>query len=75
MKNTTLALFAVLVLLGWTTLAAGVIASFAGQADVSLKVYRPIEPRGGPGAEPERLISDAPCPLDGSPDASVPCPA
>lgn len=31
MKNSSLVLFAAVILLGWTSLAAGLIASFAGQ--------------------------------------------
>ena len=71
MKNTSLALFAALILLGWTSLAAGVIAVFAGQPDVSAHAHQ--HPRA---AEPPMLFSAMPCPTDGEPpDASVPCPA
>jgi hypothetical protein len=57
MKNTTLALFAALILLGWTSLAAGVIAVFAGQPDVSARAHsHELAP------EPVQLFTDAPCP-------------
>lgn len=76
MKNTSLALFAALILLGWTSLAAGVIAVFAGQPDVSARAHQhEAPPTPVPHREPA-LFSDAPpCPVDQSPDASVPCEA
>lgn len=69
MKNTSLALFAALIILGWTSLAAGVIAVFAGQPDVSARAHR-----HEPAPEPLQLLTDAPCPTEVL-DASVPCPA
>jgi hypothetical protein len=70
MKNTTLVLFAALILIGWTLLAAGVIAVFAGQPDASMRSHHHVEKPQAP------MLSDAPCPLfDENPDASVPCPA
>lgn len=72
MKNTSLALFAALILLGWTSLAAGVIAAFAGQPDISMKVH-PHEP---PPAPPALLSGSEGCPpVTETPDASVPCSA
>ncbi len=76
MKNLSLALFAALILLGWTALAAGVIAVFAGQPTVSTRVHPHELPPEPP--EPPALLSDsdAPCPTgDQLPDASVPCSA
>lgn len=71
MKNLSLTLFAALILLGWTTLAAGVIAVFAGQPTLSTKPH----PHEAP-PEPPALFSDAPCPTgEQPPDASVPCSA
>ncbi|MDP2275685.1 MAG: hypothetical protein Q8N23_03245 [Archangium sp.] len=71
MKNISLAVFAALILLGWTALAAGVIAVFAGQPTVSTQLH-PHEPP----PEPPALFSDAPCPTGvPPPDASVPCSA
>ncbi|MDP1826912.1 MAG: hypothetical protein Q8L48_26805 [Archangium sp.] len=70
MKNTSLALFAALILVGWTSLAAGVIAVFAGQPDVSSRAHRHV-----PAEQPvQQLLTDAPCPTEAV-DASVPCPA
>ena len=72
MKNTTLILFALLILLGWTALAAGVFAAFAGAPDVSTRAHQhqlvPVVPE-------EPLYSGRPCKPAGAqtPDASVPC--
>ncbi len=71
--NLSLALFAALILLGWTALAAGVIAVFAGEPQVSSHYQQ----RGAPVLAPA-LVSDseAPCPMRVEvPDASVPCSA
>lgn len=71
--NLTLAFFAALILLGWTSLAAGVIAVFAGEPTVSSHVH----PHKTPAVEPALLSdSETPCPLRvEAPDASVPCSA
>jgi hypothetical protein len=69
MKNTSLALFAALILFGWTSLAAGVIAVLAGQPDFSRRAHQHAP------AEPIQLLTDAPCPTGQPLDASVPCPA
>ena len=72
MKNSTLFLFSLLILVGWTALAAGVFAVFAGEPEVSMQVHQhevtPVPPE-------EPLFSGRPCPPAGSqtPDASVPC--
>ena len=71
MKNSSLALFAALILVGWTSLAAGVLAIFAGQPDVSAHAHRHER-----AAAPPMLFSFMPGPTDSEPpDASVPCPA
>ena len=75
MKTFSLPLFAAVILLGWTALAAGVIAVFAGQPTISSKPHPHELP---PQPEPPALFSDseAPCPAgEQSPDASVPCSA
>ncbi|MBL8910931.1 MAG: hypothetical protein JNM17_09540 [Archangium sp.] len=72
----TLILFGALVLLGWTTLAAGVIAVFEGEPTVSMKTYKPQKPEVlEQNDETGPLLSD--CPRGGSSglDASVPCSA
>ena len=70
--NLSLALFAALILLGWTALAAGVIAVFAGEPQVSSHYQQPVEPT----AEPALVSDSAPCPMRvETPDASVPCSA
>lgn len=72
MKNTTLLLFALLILVGWTSLAAGVIAVFHGAPDASMRAHQhelaPVLPE-------EPLYSGRPCPSGSgqTPDASVPC--
>lgn len=72
MKNTSLALFAALILLGWTSLAAGVIAVFAGQPEVSARPHQ-HEP---PPAPPALFSDRPPCPIGvEAPDASIPCSA
>ena len=76
MKNSSLVLFAALILLGWTSLAAGVIAAFAAEPTVSMKVH-PHEPPQ-PAQPRPALYSDSegPCPaVTEAPDASVPCEA
>ena len=68
--NLTLALFAALILLGWTSLAAGVIAVFAGEPEVSSHVHQHAAPEPSPALLSD---SDTPCPLRVEvPDASVP---
>lgn len=42
MNHTALALFASLILFGWTSLAAGVIATFAGQPGFSSHAHRHV---------------------------------
>ena len=74
MKNTSLALFAALILLGWTSLAAGVIAVFAGQPEFSTQVHQHVVPEAAP-KKLAPLYSDVPCEPDSSLDASVPCEA
>jgi hypothetical protein len=77
MKNISLALFAALILLGWTSLAAGVIAVFAGDPQFSSHVKAPVQQQA-PELGPQDLApmySGAPCPTDQKPDASVPCEA
>ena len=76
MKNSTLALFAALILFGWTSLAAGVIAVFAGQADFSARVHHhglPPAPEPSDVDGPAPLLSDIPCPPPVDP--ADPCPA
>lgn len=74
MKNTTLILFALLILIGWTSLAAGVIAVLAGEPTVSMRTHQhQLAPP--PRVPVEPLYSGRPCPNGGdqTPDASVPC--
>ena len=52
--NLSLALFAALILLGWTALAAGVIAVFAGEPQVSSHYQPQAEP-----TPPPALVSDS----------------
>lgn len=75
MKNTTLILFALLILVGWTALAAGVFAVFAGEPDFSRRAHQHQEQVAPLPQEP--LYSGRPCeqPGDQTPDASVPCEA
>jgi hypothetical protein len=40
MKNSSLALFAAVILIGWTSMAAGVIATFAGQPAFSSRAHQ-----------------------------------
>lgn len=58
MKNTALALFASLIFFGWTALAAGVIAGFAGAPALATHAHRhhdaPVR-----AVEPAPLYSDA----------------
>ena len=76
MKNTSLALFAALILLGWTSLAAGVIAVFAGDPEFSSHVKPPaLQAPELPPKDLAPMYSGAPCPTDQEPDASVPCEA
>ena len=71
--NLTLALFAALILVGWTSLAAGVIAVFAGEPKVSTHVHQHVAPEVAPAFVSD---SETPCPLRVEvPDASVPCSA
>lgn len=60
MKNSTLALFAVVILLGWTSMAAGVIATFAGQPDLSTRAHRHHEVAPVEQHQPAALYSNAP---------------
>ena len=74
MKTTTLILFALLILIGWTSLAAGVLAAFAGEPNVSMRTHQhELAPPERVPTEP--LYSGRPCPNvgDQTPDASVPC--
>ncbi len=72
MKNISLISFALLILIGWTALAMGVIAAFAGAPEVSTRSHRHPLP---PWVPPDPLISGRPCPATGTQtsDASVPC--
>lgn len=75
MKTLVLPLFAALILLGWTALAAGAIAALAGEPDfVSQRHHHRATP--APTPEPPPLISGTPpCDAASSRDASVPCEA
>lgn len=77
MKNLSLALFAALILLGWTSLAAGVIAVLAGDPAASSRKHDHVVPAHGFEFESTPLLSDAPCPVrpDATLDGSVPCEA
>ncbi len=57
MKNTTLALFASLIFFGWTALAAGVLAGFAGAPALATQAHRHDAPVMV--EEPAPLYSDA----------------
>lgn len=74
MKTLALPLFAALILLGWTALAAGAIAALAGEPDF---VSQRHQHRAAPppvAEEPAPLISGTPqCDPATSTDASVPC--
>jgi hypothetical protein len=75
MKNTSLALFAALILLGWTALATGVIAVFAGAPEVTSKAHS-HGPQPVVTEEPALFSDSKPCPAVPEPvDASVPCSA
>lgn len=72
----TLILFGALVLLGWTAMAAGVIAVFAGEPTVSMQSHRHLERQQLPEVtEPGPLLSNCPNGGSSAPDASVPCSA
>lgn len=66
MKTPSLIAFGALILIGWTTLAGGVIAVFAGDSAASRKPHLHQE-RVVPHVEEAPLMSDAP-------DAAVPYP-
>lgn len=70
MNKLTLVLFGALILIGWTALAAGVIAVFEGEPTVSMQSHQHIEPLNPEFSEPGPLLSD--CSDDGL-DGSVPC--
>lgn len=74
MKNAPLIALLLSVVLGWTALAAGVLAGFAGHPVVRSTPHDhlPRAPLVRPAVRP--LAADAPCPPDGV-VASVPCPA
>jgi hypothetical protein len=74
MKNTTLILFALLILLGWTSLAAGVLATFNAEPHFSTRAH-PHQVAPPPAAPEAPLYSGRPCPTGGdqTPDASVLC--
>lgn len=74
MKNAPLLALLVIVI-GWTTLAAGVLAALAGHpAAVSTPHHHVAPPARVRPVSAPLLTSDAPCPPAGA-DASVPCPA
>lgn len=81
MSNKTIVLFAVLVVVGWTTLAAGVIAVFQGEPTVSVQSHHHVKPPQPKAPEGPMLSED--CGGDGSEchcdqvglDGSVPCSA
>lgn len=68
MKTSSLIAFAALILLGWTTLAGGVIAVFAGDPTASQRSHSHVEEVAPTPHD------DAPCVADKAADASVPCP-
>lgn len=74
MKTPSLIVFGAVILVGWTSLAGGVIAAFAGDPAASHKSHTHQE-EAAPVEDQGPLISDAPCAFDVVPDASVPCPA
>ncbi|MGV3622376.1 MAG: hypothetical protein ACO1OB_16280 [Archangium sp.] len=74
MKTPSLIAFGAVILIGWTSLAGGVIAVFAGDPAASRKSHDHVE-EVAPLKDQGPLISDAPCAFDVAPDASVPCPA
>lgn len=74
MKTPSLIVFGAVILIGWTSLAGGVIAVFAGDPASSHKSHTHQE-EIAPTLDQGPLISDAPCAFDAAPDASVPCPA
>lgn len=70
MKTPSLIAFGAMILIGWTALAGGVIAAFAGDPSASRHSHtheEKIEPVRDEGP----LLSDAPCEVV----ESVPCPA
>ncbi len=75
MKTLPLALFAALILLGWTGLAAGVIAAFAGEPGVTSQAHQHQLEVHGVKPEPQLLSETPPCPLEQAVDGSVPCSA
>jgi hypothetical protein len=72
MKNTTLTAFAVMILVGWTGLAAGLLASFAGVPEAVNKPHVHLQPASDVPDEP-MLFSETPCDARAL-DASVKCP-
>ncbi|MFT3707049.1 MAG: hypothetical protein QM817_05205 [Archangium sp.] len=74
MSKLTLIFFGALILIGWTTLAAGVIAVFEGEPTVSMQSHHHIEPPNPEFTEPGPLMSND-CPAGPGLDASVPCSA
>lgn len=72
MNNRALLLFAVLVLVGWTALAAGVIAVFAGEPNASMQSHHHVKPPVQ--AKPEGPLLSDDCKSLGL-DASVDCSA
>lgn len=85
MKNTTLALFAGLIILGWAPMAAGVLAVFSGAPEVTARAHNHqpppppvLQPQPQPELEPGNrpLVSGTRCPAgEQAPDAAVPCAA
>jgi hypothetical protein len=71
MKNTTLMAFAVTILIGWTGLAAGLLASFAGHPVAVNRPHVHEQPASEVPDEP-MLFSETPCEAQAL-DASVKC--
>jgi hypothetical protein len=76
MKNLSLIAFALMILLGWTAVAAGMIAALAGEPNVITRQHdHKIAPL--PEGTTPSLYSRVPCPVvpaEGM-DGSVPCEA
>jgi hypothetical protein len=70
MKTSTLTAFAVVMLLGWTALAAGVIGVFAGHPLVTAPAHSHVQ--SAPVVDAPLLLSETPCEAREL-DASVRC--
>ena len=73
MKNTTLILFAALILFGWTALAVGVLSVFEGQPKFSAQSHQHLPKLIAP-QKAKPIASAAQCPAeDGGNNTAEPC--